>query len=527
MFGLSFVSFFHSEEIPSIQKATSYLGIQEVIANCTQNDPVSSTLPAESEFIDPRSPLSPDDYEPLEPIEEVEERQRLMELEKNAAPPDPPTPPDESHSSGELTARGSEKRIRKPKTRLYEDDDFSRKESPVSQRGRGRGRGRPRGRPRTVSSGSDKTDLIGADKSPSAGGEVVRGRGRGRGRHPSRGRPRAGPEASENAANEESENVLSRGSGRPRGRPRTRPLTSEAADSTSAEESAAHGNDEMEQVELKNESAPDNPDDTENRTELQDEAAAENEDRIKSEEENVKEGTVAKRGRGRPRIKPTVDSINSEVSNVTEIKEREEIVRKKGRPRSIDPLPEFLESEIPEEEREDGHDQENRKTQVSSSETADEANAKDLDVDFSAPLIKKVRTSNRKRCLSRKLRESQASNEENDPADGGDDGGVEEWPGEEDDDDDDIDDIDDDDEGGEVGVLDSKHRPICNICGNLFSEMSSLRRHMRIHKGIKPYQCQLCNRCFRQGNQLKTHMRIHTGRSLAVSLGARRPRVLF
>ncbi|XP_062377546.1 myoneurin isoform X1 [Sardina pilchardus] len=56
-----------------------------------------------------------------------------------------------------------------------------------------------------------------------------------------------------------------------------------------------------------------------------------------------------------------------------------------------------------------------------------------------------------------------------------------------------------------------KNRPICSTCGKEFSELSSLRRHMRIHKGLKPYECQLCNRTFRQGNQLKTHMRIHTG----------------
>ncbi|XP_041924851.1 myoneurin isoform X2 [Alosa sapidissima] len=56
-----------------------------------------------------------------------------------------------------------------------------------------------------------------------------------------------------------------------------------------------------------------------------------------------------------------------------------------------------------------------------------------------------------------------------------------------------------------------KSRPICSSCGKVFSELSSLRRHMRIHKGLKPYECQLCNRTFRQGNQLKTHLRIHTG----------------
>ncbi|XP_053565003.1 myoneurin [Bombina bombina] len=56
-----------------------------------------------------------------------------------------------------------------------------------------------------------------------------------------------------------------------------------------------------------------------------------------------------------------------------------------------------------------------------------------------------------------------------------------------------------------------KNKPVCNTCGKVFSEASSLRRHMRIHKGVKPYVCHLCAKAFTQCNQLKTHVRTHTG----------------
>ncbi|XP_008051164.1 myoneurin isoform X3 [Carlito syrichta] len=65
--------------------------------------------------------------------------------------------------------------------------------------------------------------------------------------------------------------------------------------------------------------------------------------------------------------------------------------------------------------------------------------------------------------------------------------------------------------GEEMDQRYPKAKPMCNTCGKVFSEASSLRRHMRIHKGVKPYVCHLCGKAFTQCNQLKTHVRTHTG----------------
>ncbi|CAL9697613.1 unnamed protein product [Knipowitschia caucasica] len=51
----------------------------------------------------------------------------------------------------------------------------------------------------------------------------------------------------------------------------------------------------------------------------------------------------------------------------------------------------------------------------------------------------------------------------------------------------------------------------CLACDKVFKDQSSLRRHEKIHKGLKPFACIFCSKTFRQATQLKTHLRIHTG----------------
>uniref|UniRef100_A0A8C1HP41 Myoneurin n=1 Tax=Cyprinus carpio carpio TaxID=630221 RepID=A0A8C1HP41_CYPCA len=422
------------EEIESVQKAASYLGMPEVVARCTltQDDiKIGGSPTRQAEYEDPRSPLSPDDYEPLEPITEVEERELLRENNEDGIQD------DEAHSSNEQTPqRSGSKRGRKPKTRLYEDE--VERETITAHRGRGRGQGRPRGRPRVRPLTSDSTEQSPAQQTMSPNSSSV-----------------------------------GRGTGRPRGRPRVRPLSTDRDDSGNVVE-----------------------EDSVN-------AGEEDDGQVKTDVENP-DGSPLKRGRGRPRTKPlttenqTTNTENStkdteDGSEAAKTKENEGTVRKRGRPRSKPLSSSAPESSNPTYKVENSGEEASGETNQDAEKHTEEGSSQCTEDSESNP-AKKVRTSNRKRSLSRKLKESQASDEEEEEEDEELGNDKEDWAGDE-----------------EVKPLQDKHRPICNVCGNLFSEMSSLRRHMRIHKGLKPYQCQLCTRSFRQGNQLKTHMRIHTG----------------
>ncbi|KAM6939490.1 uncharacterized protein FYW49_007214 [Xenentodon cancila] len=56
-----------------------------------------------------------------------------------------------------------------------------------------------------------------------------------------------------------------------------------------------------------------------------------------------------------------------------------------------------------------------------------------------------------------------------------------------------------------------KKRYICHTCGKEFLRNHTLKRHLVIHLGERPYKCFICGKGFTQGGNLKTHMKTHTG----------------
>ncbi|TSK82151.1 Zinc finger protein Xfin [Bagarius yarrelli] len=63
-----------------------------------------------------------------------------------------------------------------------------------------------------------------------------------------------------------------------------------------------------------------------------------------------------------------------------------------------------------------------------------------------------------------------------------------------------------------TGIKTSKHKDFCcALCDKKFSTKLTMRRHMNIHQGEKPYKCLCCHYSTRLKASLIQHMRVHTG----------------
>ena len=61
------------------------------------------------------------------------------------------------------------------------------------------------------------------------------------------------------------------------------------------------------------------------------------------------------------------------------------------------------------------------------------------------------------------------------------------------------------------GNKDKKTRKVyqCELCGKYLKTNAHLKRHMKIHTGVKPFCCDVCGKSFKEKGDVKRHRRIH------------------